>query len=135
GEAVPVEVEVEVEVEEADEEAPVPSLGSAVPLPLGAVGLTPPTLITVEMPPLERWVILVETIVVDVEDVAGPVGEAAADFDPSGISGAVGRTGRITRADMEGAIWLELALPPAPESGARWGAACRVDAVAAGRAA
>lgn len=69
--AVPVEpgaVEVAVSVEVVDVPSPVP----AAMLSPGALGLTPPPLITVEMPPLARSLTLVTTVVVEPEDAELP---------------------------------------------------------------
>jgi hypothetical protein len=114
--AVPLEVAVAVDVEVAldvDElpvgDVDVPSVGSTFPLPAGALALAPPTLITVEMPPLARTLTFVETIVVEVEDCPDAFDEAGVAPEPAVIVGLAAGSWAITgEEDAAGPDSLEL---------------------------
>ena len=101
------DVELDVPAVPVGDDA-VPFAGVDVPTSGGALGLAPPALIAVEMPPLERSLTLVETIVVVLEEVAGPEVEvsvalvALVALDPCRMRGAVGRAGMITDTEVAG---------------------------------
>jgi hypothetical protein len=109
---VPVDADVPVDVGMVVGGFVVPSVGPAVPVSAGVLRPAPPPLITVEMPPLERTLTLVVTVVVDVEDPSGVIEGVVLALEPSGISGAVGRSRMVAGAVVAGTIAsaLELAL-------------------------